>query len=188
MSGRYKNNVEEAGYFVRFINRNFSMPRCLIGFLALFISFPIVSIAEQSNWSFSIGQFDANDDDDDVNNDSSQVRFEYLSEKKMFHDLKPFTGLMINSDDGKYLYSGVRKDISISPKWVFTPSFAVGYYDRGSSKDLGHNLEFRSQLELSRDIGNKNRLGFNINHISNARIGDTNPGVESVAISIIRPF
>jgi hypothetical protein len=184
----YKNSGEEIECYVRCSERNLSMIRNLILFLTLFLSFPIVSFAEQNNWSFSIGKFDANDDDENVNNDSFQIRFEYLSGKKLFDDLKPFTGLMINGDDGKYLYSGVRKDISLSSKWIFTPSFAVGYYDRGSSKDLGHNLEFRSQIELSREIENQNRLGFSINHISNARIGDTNPGVESVAISIIRPF
>ena len=108
----------------------------------------------------------------------------------MFGDmeLKPFVGFMMNGDDGKYFYSGLRKNYSISSKWIFTPSFAVGYYDRDSSKDLGHNIEFRSQIEFSRDIGNQNRIGFNLNHISNASIGDTNPGVESATISIIRPF
>ena len=63
----------------------------------------------------------------------------------------------------------------------------IGYYDRGNSKDLGHNLEFRSQIEFSYQIG-LNRIGFNLNHISNASIGDTNPGTESATISLIRSF
>ena len=157
-------------------------------FLVFFVMFTFVTIASsenRNNWSFSIGQFDVNDD-----NDSSEIRFEYLSGKNLFGDmeLKPFTGLMVNGDDGKYLYSGLRKDFTISSKWIFTPSFAAGYYDRDSSKDLGYNLEFRSQIEFSRDIGNQNRLGFNLNHISNASVGNTNPGVESATISIIRSF
>jgi hypothetical protein len=157
-------------------------------FLVFFVMFTFVTIASsenRNNWSFSIGQFDVNDD-----NDSSEIRFEYLSGKNLFGDmeLKPFTGLMVNGDDGKYLYSGLRKDFTISSKWIFTPSFAAGYYDRDSSKDLGYNLEFRSQIEFSREIGNQNRLGFNLNHISNASIGNTNPGVESATISIIRSF
>ncbi len=146
---------------------------------------PIVSAENQDSWSFSIGQFDVND-----SNDSSEIRLERLSDKNMLGDmeLKPFVGFMMNGDDGKYFYSGLRKNYSISSKWIFTPSFAAGYYDRDSSKDLGHNIEFRSQIEFSRDIGNQNRIGFNLNHISNASIGDTNPGVESATISIIRPF
>jgi hypothetical protein len=166
------------------------MIRYFIVILALFLFFPILSFAEQDKWSFSVGQFDVNDDDENDNNDSSEIRFEYLSGKNLFGDmeLKPFTGLMVNGDDGKYLYSGLRKDFTISSKWIFTPSFAAGYYDRDSSKDLGYNLEFRSQIEFSREIGNQNRLGFNLNHISNASVGNTNPGVESATISIIRSF
>ena len=132
-----------------------------------------------------MGQFDVND-----TVDSSELRFEYLYGnnflKNNYH-LKPFLGVMRNGDNGKYIYSGVRKDISISEKWFFTPSFALGYYDRGDSKDLGYNLEFRSQIEFSYKL-KSSRIGFNLNHISNASIGDTNPGTESATISLIRPF
>ena len=161
------------------------MTRYLLVLIFSFIFMPLVSAENQNSWSFSMGQFDVND-----SNDSSEIRLERLSDKNMFGDmeLKPFVGFMMNGDDCKYFYSGLRKNYSISSKWIFTPSFAVGYYDRDSSKDLGHNIEFRSQIEFSRDIGNQNRIGFNLNHISNASIGDTNPGVESATISIIRPF
>ena len=161
------------------------MIRYLLVLIFSFIFIPIVSAENQNSWSFSMGQFDVND-----SNDSSEIRLERLSGKNMFGDmeLKPFVGFMMNGDDGKYFYSGLRKNYSVSSKWIFTPSFAAGYYDRDSSKDLGHNIEFRSQIEFSRDIGNQNRIGFNLNHISNSSIGDTNPGVESATISIIRPF
>ena len=161
------------------------MTRYLLVLIFSFIFMPLVSAENQNSWSFSMGQFDVND-----SNDSSEIRLERLSGKNMFGDmeLKPFVGFMMNGDDGKYFYSGLRKNYSISSKWIFTPSFAAGYYDRDSSKDLGHNIEFRSQIEFSRDIGNQNRIGFNLNHISNASIGDTNPGVESASISFISPF
>ena len=141
---------------------------------------------EKDKWSFSVGQFDINYKD----KDSSEIRFEYLYGNNLFsnnYDLKPFLGVMRNGDNGKYVYSGLRKDIGISEKWFFTPSFALGYYDRGDSKDLGYNLEFRSQIEISYKL-KSSRIGFNLNHISNASIGDTNPGTESATISLIRPF
>ena len=161
------------------------MTRFFLILLFSFIFVSSVSAETQNSWSFSIGQFDVND-----SNDSSEIRLERLSGKNWFGDmeLKPFVGFMMNGDDGKYFYSGLRKNYTISSKWIFTPSFAAGYYDRDSSKDLGHNIEFRSQIEFSRDIGNQNRIGFNLNHISNASIGDTNPGVESASISFISPF
>jgi hypothetical protein len=95
---------------------------------------------------------------------------------------------MINGDDGKYFYAGLRKDIKASKKIYFTPSFAVGYYDQGKSKDLGYDLEFRSQLELSYQLESANRIAISINHISNASLGEQNPGVESMVISFIRAF
>ena len=161
------------------------MTKYLLILLFFFTIMSAVSAETQDSWSFSIGQFDVND-----SNDSSEIRLEHLSGKNWFDDmeLKSFVGFMRNGDDGMYLYSGFRKNYTISSKWIFTPSFAAGYYDRDSSKDLGHNIEFRSQIEFSRDIGNQNRIGFNLNHISNASIGDTNPGVESATISIIKPF
>ena len=94
---------------------------------------------------------------------------------------------MLNGDSGKYAYTGLRKDVIVSKKWNFTPSFALGYYDRGDSKDLGYNLEFRSQIEFSYAM-DENRIGFNLNHISNASLGDTNPGTESATVSLIRSF
>ncbi len=30
----------------------------------------------------------------------------------------------------------------------FTPSFAPGYYQQGDGKDLGHALEFKSEMQL----------------------------------------
>ena len=161
----------------------------IIGSILSLLILVLYGFSAQSNdenmWSISLGQFDIND-----TVDSSEIRFEYLYANNFLknnYDLKPFLGVMRNGDNGKYIYSGLRKNIGISEKWFFTPSFAFGYYDRGNSKDLGYNLEFRSQIEFSYKL-KSSRIGFNINHISNASIGDTNPGTESATISLIRPF
>lgn len=153
--------------------------------LIIFITFFSYVAKSDDQISFSIGQYDIND-----TVDSLEMRLEYLYNNNFYNnsfDLKPFVGVMLNSDSGKYIYSGLRKDYAISPKWNFTPSFAAGFYDKGSSKDLGHNLEFRSQLEISYETVS-GRVGFNVNHISNASIGNKNPGTESATISFIRPF
>ncbi len=162
----------------------------IIGSILSLLILVLYGFSAQSNdknmWSFSLGQFDVNYKD----KDSSEIRFEYLYANNFLknnYDLKPFLGVMRNGDNGKYIYSGLRKDIEISENWFFTPSFALGYYDRGDSKDLGYNLEFRSQIEFSYKL-KSSRIGFNLNHISNASIGDTNPGTESATISLIRPF
>ena len=66
---------------------------------------------------------------------------------------------------------------------IFTPSIGAGYYDNGSGKNLGNNIEFRTTLEISYQLKNKNRVGISFSHISNANLGDKNPGVEILSFS-----
>ena len=146
------------------------------------------AIESQNYLSFSIGQFDIND-----SKDSAEYRIEYLSGNissisPSNLSLKPFYGIMINGDDGMYVYTGLREDVNIKRNILFTPSFAIGYYDQENSKDLGYDLEFRSQLELSYQFESMNRIALSLNHISNASLGKENPGVESMVISFIRVF
>jgi len=162
----------------------------LLSVIIFLISINSLAIADtgKNYLSTSIGQFDIND-----TKDSAEYRIEYLkgSISKLSPgnlSLKPFYGAMINGDDGKYFYSGLRKDIALSDKTYLTPSFAIGYYDQGKSKDLGYDLEFRSQLEISYKLESMNRIAISINHISNASLGEQNPGVESMVISFIRAF
>ena len=95
---------------------------------------------------------------------------------------------MVNGDDVLSVYSGLRKDINVKSNFFITPSFAIGYYYQEISKDLGYDLEFRSQLELSYQFESMNRIALSLNHISNASLGEENPGVESMVISFIRVF
>ncbi|MDA9591811.1 acyloxyacyl hydrolase [Pelagibacteraceae bacterium] len=162
----------------------------LLSIIIFLISINSLAIADtdKNYLSTSFGQFDIND-----TKDSAEYRIEYLkgSISKLSPgnlSLKPFYGAMINGDDGKYFYSGLRKDIVLSDKTYLTPSFAIGYYDQGKSKDLGYDLEFRSQLEISYKLESMNRIAISINHISNASLGEQNPGVESMVISFIRAF
>ena len=67
--------------------------------------------------------------------------------------------------------------------FIFTPSFGAGYYNDGDGKKLGHELEFRTTFEISYELKNKNRIGFSFGHISNAKIGDKNPGAEIASFS-----
>ena len=68
------------------------------------------------------------------------------------------------------------------------PSFTPGIYDEGDGKDLGHALEFKSEVQLSFDIFDNSELGFSYNHISNASLGDKNPGANSYMFNFIKQF
>ncbi|MDP6622047.1 MAG: acyloxyacyl hydrolase, partial [Alphaproteobacteria bacterium] len=61
-------------------------------------------------------------------------------------------------------------------------------YHRGQGKDLGHWIEFRSQLELAYRFDDRSRLGVSLSHISNASLDDNNPGTESLMLNYAVPF
>ncbi|NKB19827.1 MAG: hypothetical protein GKS01_04700 [Alphaproteobacteria bacterium] len=69
-----------------------------------------------------------------------------------------------------------------------TPSFAVGAYDDSKGKDLGHTIEFRSGVELAWRFDNQMRLGLTLYHLSNAGIGDRNPGTEVLSLGLSVPL
>jgi hypothetical protein len=92
--------------------------------------------------------------------------------------LKPWGGLEVTSDGSVWGGVGVLVDITFFDSVVLTGSFAPGLYEDGSGKDLGHVVEFRSQVELGYQFENQSRLSLAFSHISNAHLGDDNPGTE----------
>ena len=78
-------------------------------------------------------------------------------------------------------------DVFLGRRIVTTLSFAPGYYHKGASKNLGYDLEFRSQLEISYRLDDRSRLGLSISHMSNASIGDKNPGTENLMVTYAIP-
>ena len=112
-----------------------------------------------------------------------------------FFYLKPFIGIEATTDSAFYFLGGMYLEDNLGKlitgkenKWNFTPSFGLGYYDEGSGKKLGSKLEFRTTLELSYQLNNNDRIGFSLGHISNANIGNKNPGVEIISLSYQKPF
>ena len=112
-----------------------------------------------------------------------------------FFYLKPFIGIEATTDSAFYFLGGIYLEdnlgkllIGKANKWNFTPSFGLGYYEDGNGKKLGNKLEFRTTLELSYQLNNDDRIGFSLGHISNANIGNKNPGVEIISLSYQKPF
>ena len=101
--------------------------------------------------------------------------------------LSPITGALITADNAGYIYTGVETQYNIGFLNV-TPSFAPGLYHEGDGKDLGHILEFKSEVQLSLDLSKNTELGFSYNHISNASLGDKNPGANSYMFNFLKNF
>ena len=72
---------------------------------------------------------------------------------------------------------------------TLTPSFAPGYYSYGNGKDLGYPLEFKSEIQMSFDLSESTtHLGMSYNHISNASLGNKNPGANSYMFNFLKKF
>ena len=160
----------------------------------LMITFAFSSIAEEKvlkdqNTEFSVytGMFDFSDD-----GKKSQVLGFQHKNNDLFRDsflgtIKPVTGFMFTADNATYLYTGVQAEYTLG-KINLTPSFAPGFYEKGDGKDLGHLVEFKSEVQLSLDLSPNTEFGFSYNHISNASLGEKNPGANSYMFNFLKSF
>ncbi len=118
---------------------------------------------------------------------SVEKRFE-LRKDYSDTDFGQFAGIMFTGHGENHFYAGVYYIFYLYDIIVITPSFAPGLYLENESKKLFYPIEFRSQIEVSVKLLDNTRIGFSFNHISNAGLGDENPGVESVAVTYIISF
>jgi lipid A 3-O-deacylase len=117
---------------------------------------------------------------------AEEARLEYRSSERLWI-FKPFGGVMASSVGTLFAFVGVLIDFYLGSHLVLTPSFAPGFYSAGKGKDLGFPLEFRSQVELAFRFWSGARIGVGVNHISNAKLGHINPGIEAVSITFSMP-
>ena len=102
--------------------------------------------------------------------------------------LAPFVGAFGTGKGAFYGYGGFSFDINFFERFVVTPSAAVGYFTHGTGIDLGAHTEFREGAEFAYHFDNLSRLGVGMYHISNAGIGQHNPGAEFVTLVLTMPF
>ena len=139
-------------------------------------------------FNFFSGVFDINNQID-INSELFGVQH---SNEDLFRDtflgkLSPITGFMVTADSDTYLYTGVQAEYKIG-KLNLTPSFSPGIYSMGDGKDLGSPLEFKSELQLSVDLLPGTKLGYSHSHLSNADLGDKNPGADSYMFNFMKSF
>jgi lipid A 3-O-deacylase len=108
-----------------------------------------------------------------------------------YHGIGPWFFFGNRNRDLYYAAAGLMFDFPLGRRWRLTPSFGAGYYHvdhvRGDL-NLGHNVEFRSGLELSRQFASGHRLGLGVFHLSNAALGHHNPGTELLQLSWAIPI
>ena len=163
------------------------MKTLLKTFIIIFTFITSLSADTGNKWNFYTGMFDFSDDGKRSTLVGLQHQNENLNRDTFLGNLSPITGALITADNATYFYTGVQAHYTIG-SLNFTPSFTPGYYNEGNGKDLGHALEFKSEIQLSLELPKDSQFGLSYNHLSNASLGDKNPGANSYMFNFFKKF
>ena len=142
----------------------------------------------ENQLNFFIGNFDFSDDKQKAILVGFQHQNENLNRDTFLGNVSPITGGFVTENSAVYVYTGIEWNVDMGEKILFTPSFAPGLYHEGDGKDLGHVLEFKSEVQFSYVASNNASFGVSYNHVSNASLGDKNPGANSYMFNFIKNF
>ena len=170
------------------------MRKIVLNILIALISFSFLSLAnsedKKSNdteLNFFTGMFDFSDDTQAAGVFGLQHQNDDLFRNSFLGKLSPITGGFLTENNAFYLYTGAQAEYDLG-LFTITPSFAPGYYNSGDGKDLGSVLEFKSEIQMSLNLSNSTEFGMSYNHISNASLGDKNPGANSYMFNFLKQF
>ena len=138
--------------------------------------------------NFYTGNFDFSDDKQKAILVGFQHQNENLYRDTFLGNVSPITGGFITENSAAYIYTGIEWNIDMGDNLLFTPSFSPGLYHEGNGKDLGHVLEFKSEMQLSYAASDRASFGVSYNHVSNASLGDKNPGANSYMFNFLKKF
>jgi|TARA_B100000586_G_scaffold24365_1_gene16027 hypothetical protein len=148
---------------------------------------PTFSEEKGRGLNFYTGMFDFSDSGKRAALYGMEHQNENLYKDTFFGRISPVTGAMITQDSATYIYTGIETNYSVGFLNI-TPSFTPGLYRQGDGKDLGHPLEFKSEVQLSLDLSEGTNLGMSYNHVSNASLGEKNPGANSYMFNFLKRF
>ena len=137
--------------------------------------------------NFYSGMFDFSDDGQRALLFGLQHQNENLIRESVLGEISPVTGFFLTENQAAYLYTGIQAHYNLGDL-DFTPSFTPGLYHEGDGKDLGHVIEFKTEVQFSINTSADTKLGFSYNHVSNASLGDKNPGANSYMFNFLKKF
>ena len=157
--------------------------------LLLFVFKQTILLSENLDISVYTGTFDVIDKegDDQTTLIGVEHRNTDLFRNTFLGKIAPVSGAFVTGKNSLYFYTGIEGQYSLGPMNI-SPSFAPGYYDKGSGKDLGSELEFKSEVKIGFDIFKNSNLGYSYSHISNNDWGSTNPGTDNQQLTFSSRF
>ena len=139
--------------------------------------------------SFSIfgGSYDYDDD-----NTSTLYGLNYHLSDNTFRvlnliELNPVIGGFVTAKSASMFYSGFETNIGQDTIYLNLSSSA-GIYSNGDGKDLGNDLQFKSEVNLFYRLGKSSSIGLGSHHISNAGLSSVNPGTNNFYLIFNRDF
>ena len=172
--------------------KNISLKKILIIIFSTLFFLPINADDSKNNseheYNFYTGNFDFSDDKQKAILIGFQHQNQTLNRKTFLGNVSPITGGFITENSAAYIYTGVEWNYDMGDNMIFPPSFTPGLYSEGDGKDLGHVLEFKTEIQASYIISENSSLGMSYNHISNASLGDKNPGANSYMFNYLKKF
>ena len=155
------------------------MRKFVLNILIVLISFSFLNFAyaedkksNETELNLFTGMFDFSDQKQAAGIIGLQHQNDDLFRESFLGRLSPITGGFLTENNA----------------FTITPSFAPGYYNSGDGKDLGHVLEFKSEIQMSLNLSDSTEFGMSYNHISNASLGDKNPGANSYMFNFLKQF
>ena len=149
----------------------------------------VSALSENLDISVYTGTFDVIDKEGD--DQTTLIGIEHrntdLFRNTFLGKFAPVTGAFVTGKDSLYFYTGVEGQYDVGPIKI-SPSFTPGYYEKGSGKDLGSALEFKSEIKVGFDILGNSKLGYSYSHISNNDWGNINPGTDNQQITFSTKF
>ena len=141
----------------------------------------------ENEFNLFSGMFDFSDGKQKAGVLGVQHQNESLFRNSLLGKLSPITGGFLTENSAAYLYTGIQAEYELGFLTI-TPSFSPGYYHEGSGKDLGSPLEFKSEVQMTFNLSDTTHIGMSYNHISNASLGDKNPGANSYMFNLLKQF
>ena len=169
--------------------RNFFLNTLIILISFSFLGYASVGDEKTNETELNLftGMFDFSDQKQAAGIIGLQHQNDDLFRNSFLGRLSPITGGFLTENNAFYIYTGAQAEYELG-LFTITPSFAPGYYNSGDGKDLGHVLEFKSEVQMSLNLSDRTQFGMSYNHISNASLGDKNPGANSYMINFLKQF
>ena len=165
------------------------LKKVLFIFVVILLNCMNVNADENQDVSFYVGQFDLKDEvgDDETNLIGVEHKNPDLFRNTFLGKFSPISGAFMTGKGSAYFYTGIEGQYSMGPLKVL-PSFSPGLYEKGSGKDLGSALEFKSELKVGLDIFDNSHFGYSYRHISNNNWGSVNPGTDNQSLTFSTKF